>query len=211
MKTSAAGRALITQREGRKLTAYRDPKGIWTIGVGHVDMTPPKVTPGMTITESQCDAMLAADLGQVEGVINFYVKVPISQNEFDAMASLGFNIGADGLRRSSVIKRLNLGDVAGAAQAFMLWDHPAVLEGRRAEERSQFLAPDLAGSGGIGRSQEVATARAQSLHARAAKIKDDAKATRVAGASAALVGTAGGGRVRPTDISRRSRSVSRSS
>ena len=35
MKTSAAGRALIERREGRRLSAYRDTRGIWTIGVGH--------------------------------------------------------------------------------------------------------------------------------------------------------------------------------
>ena len=50
----------------------------------------------MTITEAQCDALLAADLAPVEAVIG-RVKVPVTQNEFDALVSLGFNIGIGGL------------------------------------------------------------------------------------------------------------------
>ncbi len=142
MRVSPAGRAAIRQREGCRLSAYRDSRGIWTIGVGHVDMTPPVVTPGMRITEAEADAFLAADLTPVEATINGAVSVPLTQNEFDAMASLGFNIGVGGLRRCTVIGRLNRGDRSGAADAFLLWAHPAELLGRRKAERIQFLTPD---------------------------------------------------------------------
>ena len=142
MRVSPAGRAAIRQREGCRLTAYRDSGGIWTIGVGHVNMTPPAVTPGMRITEAEADAFLADDLAPVEATIAKYVRVPLSQNECDALASLGFNIGVGGLARSSVVSRLNKGDRAGAADAFKLWAHPSSLLGRRREERAQFLRPD---------------------------------------------------------------------
>ena len=142
MRVSPAGRLAIRQREGCRLTAYRDSRGIWTIGVGHVNMTPPAVTPGLRITEAQADQFLAADLAPVEATIAGAVKVPLTQNEFDALASLGFNIGANGLRRCTVVGRLNRGDRAGAAQAFLLWAHPSELMGRRRAEMKQFQTPD---------------------------------------------------------------------
>lgn len=169
MKTSAAGRALIEQREGRRLVAYDDATGPLTIGVGHTGrMSPPPVSVGMRITEAECDAMLAADLGPVEAAIHDAVKVPISQNEFDALASLGFNIGTGGLRGSTVIKRLNLGDIAGAAEAFMLWNRPASLVRRRRAERAQFLAPD--GAVAVARAATLATlAETTKIKARTAQ------------------------------------------
>ena len=142
MRVSPAGRAAIRQREGCRLAAYRDTRGIWTIGVGHVNMTPPVVTPGMRITEAQADAFLADDLAPVEATIARCVRVPLTQSQVDALASLGFNIGIGGLARSTVVSRLNRCDVAGAADAFLLWAHPAELLGRRRAERVQFLAPD---------------------------------------------------------------------
>lgn len=191
MKTSAAGRALIEQREGRRLAAYADSVGVPTIGVGHTGrMSPPKVTPGMTITEAECDAMLATDLAPVEAVINAAVKVPISQNEFDALASLGFNIGAAGLRGSTVVEKLNQGDVQGAADAFLNWEKPAVLKSRRLAERAQFLRPDAPNAAGVSRSLTVANARAQTLAVRAAADTAKAKTTRNAGGALALGGTA---------------------
>ena len=70
MKTSAQGRAAIERREGRRLSAYRDSRGIWTIGVGHAATgLPPRPSAGMTISEAACDALLAADLAPVEAVI----------------------------------------------------------------------------------------------------------------------------------------------
>ena len=142
MRVSPAGRAAIRQREGCRLTAYRDSRGIPTIGVGHVDMTPPVTTMGMRITLAQADAYLAADLAPVEAAIASAVKVPLSQNQCDALASLAFNIGVGGFKRSTVVARLNREDYAGTADAFMLWAKPAVLIGRRRAEKAQFLTPD---------------------------------------------------------------------
>lgn len=171
MKTSAAGRALITQREGRKLAAYRDQKGVLTIGVGHTGrMSPPPVTAGMRITDDQCDEFLARDLAPVEAVINGAVKVPMTQDEFDALASLGFNIGAGGLKTSTVIRKLNLGDVQGAANAILLWNKPANLLKRRQEERAQFLKPDPSPAS----AATFAGARADALKTNAAAVRQAA-------------------------------------
>lgn len=140
MKTSQAGLYAIQQRECSRLKAYRDSRGIWTIGVGHTGrMSPPKVWPWSSITPAQCLAYLATDLAPVEAEINRCVKVPITQNQFDALASLGFNIGCGGLAGSSVIKMINTGNITTAANDFLLWDHPAELLGRRQAERKQFL------------------------------------------------------------------------
>lgn len=142
MKTSAAGRAALTQREGLRLTAYRDSKGIPTIGVGHVNASPPVTVMGMTITRAQADALLAADLAPMEAVVNDAAPRGMSQNAFDACVSLAFNIGVAGFRGSTVARKIASGDMAGAADAFLLWNKPPELMGRRKAERVQFLTPD---------------------------------------------------------------------
>ena len=139
MKTSPAGIAAIAQREGERLTAYRDSRGFWTIGVGHLTNAFFKVFPGLRITREKEMELLAHDLGEVEATINRCVKVPMTQNQFDAMASLGYNIGCGGLAHSSVVRNLNAGKINAAADAFMAWCHPSVLIGRRKAERIQFL------------------------------------------------------------------------
>lgn len=184
MKTSAAGRAAIARREGRRLFAYRDARGILTIGVGHTGrMSPPSVTAGMTIDAATCDSMLARDLAPVEAAIEAAVRVPLSQNEFDALASLGFNIGTAGLARSSALRRLNRGDIVGAADAFLAWSRPASLAARRHEERAQFLAPDET------RTPALAQARAEALTERATTVRTQARTTAIGGAATLVVGS----------------------
>ena len=139
MKTSAAGIKLIEQREGVRHGAYRDSRGLWTIGVGHLSNAYFRVTPGMIISEAKALELLAHDLGNVEIAINRAVKAPLEQHQFDALASLGFNIGCAGLAHSSVVHFINERKYESAAQAFMAWVHPAVLRGRRDAERRQFL------------------------------------------------------------------------
>ena len=143
MKTSANGRQAIALREGRRLGAYRDTRGILTIGVGHTSAAgPPPVTEGMTITLDECDAILAGDLATFEIAVNGAVKAPISQNAFDACVSLAFNIGAPGFVGSSVVRQINSGNMQAAADDFLMWDRPPELLGRRKGERAQFLRPD---------------------------------------------------------------------
>ena len=90
MKTGQAGIKLIKQFEGCRLTAYKCPAGVWTIGDGHTQ----GVQPGQTITQTQAEQMLVADLGEYESNVNKYQdKYKWSQNEFDALISFAYNIG----------------------------------------------------------------------------------------------------------------------
>jgi len=139
MKTSAKGIKLIEQREGVRHGAYRDSRGLLTIGVGHLSDSYFRVSPGMIISEAKALDLLAHDLGEVEDTINRAVKVPLQQYQFDALASLTYNIGCGGLAHSSVVHFVNLKMFTQAADAFMAWCHPAVLRGRRDSERRQFM------------------------------------------------------------------------
>lgn len=143
MKTTATGRALIEAREGVRLKAYRDAVGIWTIGVGHTSAAgPPAVVAGLSITPAQAGDILAQDLAQFERAVEAAVTVPLADHEFDALVSLAFNIGADAFARSTLVRRLNAGDRAGAAEAFLMWANAGgkpILLGRRKAERKQFL------------------------------------------------------------------------
>ena len=143
MKTTATGRALIEAREGVRLKAYRDAVGIWTIGVGHTSAAgPPAVVAGLSITPAQAGDILAQDLAQFERAIEAAVHVPLADHEFDALVSLAFNIGAEAFARSTLVRRLNAGDRAGAAEAFLMWANAGgkpILLARRKAERKQFL------------------------------------------------------------------------
>lgn len=138
MKTSPQGREAITQREGLRLKAYRDSRGIATIGVGHA-FGPPVVRMGQVITRERADAILSGDLGRFEAAVTGAVKVALTQNQFDACVSLAFNIGERGFAGSTVVHRLNQKDYKGAADAFLMWERPPELKSRRESERLQFL------------------------------------------------------------------------
>lgn len=94
-----AGLALIKQYEGCRLAAYRCAAGVWTIGYGHTA----GVHSGMTITQAQADAYLQQDIAKFEGYVNnpAYVSITeqLNQNQFDALVSFAFNLGAGNLRK----------------------------------------------------------------------------------------------------------------
>jgi len=138
MKTSPAGSALVRHFEGCKLVAYQDSGGTWTIGWGH---TGPDVTPGLRITQERADQLLARDLAIFEAAVTYAIRVFLKQCQFDAMVAFAFNVR--GWRGSTLIKKLNAGDFAGAAAEFPKWCHAGgeVLDGlvlRRAAEQRLF-------------------------------------------------------------------------
>ncbi|MGU3536703.1 lysozyme [Methylobacterium sp. A54F] len=142
MELSAIGRAALVAREGRRLAAYRDAAGIWTIGVGHTSAAgPPAVTPGLTLDAQTCDAIFARDVAAFARVVADALPGPLPPHAFDALVSLCFNIGPAAFLRSSVLRRLRAGDRAGAAEAILLWNRPAVLIPRRQAEYDQFRTP----------------------------------------------------------------------
>lgn len=140
MQTSDDGRKRLILREGKRNKAYRDTKGIWTIGVGHTSMAgPPKVTPSLVITDAEIDEIFSRDLKKYEDTVNKVLTKPVSQKQFDALVSLCFNIGQGAFARSTVVRKINAGDYKGAAEAFMLWNKPPEIIGRRRTEKKQFL------------------------------------------------------------------------
>lgn len=158
MKTSSNGRALIERYEGLILQSYDDAndhivpaggssRGTLTIGYGHTSAAgAPKVVPGMKITKEQADTILASDLQKVEADVTRLVKVPLNQNQFDALVSFHFNTGS--LGKSTTLRKLNAGDIQGAADGLMMYTRGRVngqlipmkgLVTRRNEEKALFL------------------------------------------------------------------------
>ena len=140
MKTSQQGIALIEQFEGLRLAAYQDGAGIWSIGVGHTD----RVKEGDTCTSAQADEWLQQDIEQAERAVNTLVKIPLNQNQFDALVSFTYNLGWASLEESTLLRLLNAGATQLAAAEFPKWDDVAgkVSEGllkRRMAERALFM------------------------------------------------------------------------
>lgn len=146
MQTSTTGRELITKFEGCILKAYWCPAGILTIGIGHTSADgSPTVAAGMIITRDEADTILARDLLSFEDSVTRLVKVPLNQNQFDALISFTFNLGAGALKGSTLLRKLNAGDYAGAASEFAKWNKAGgkVLAGltrRRTAEAELFRA-----------------------------------------------------------------------
>lgn len=139
-----AGLDIIKESEGLRLTAYWTG-GQWLIGYGHSRTA----KEGMTITEAEADALLREDVADAESAVRNLVKVPVNRNQFSAMVSLAYNLGGGGFSRSQVVERINAGDYAGAADAFLLHDRARVegelrsiphLTERRKKERALFLS-----------------------------------------------------------------------
>ncbi|EOG1837700.1 lysozyme [Enterobacter hormaechei] len=146
MQTSDKGIALIKQFEGCKLTAYQDSVGAWTIGYGWtkpVDGKP--IRAGMTIKQETAERLLKTGLVSYESDVSRLVKVGLTQGQFDALVSFTYNLGARSLSTSTLLRKLNAGDYAGAADEFLRWNKAGgkVLNGltrRREAERALFLS-----------------------------------------------------------------------
>ena len=144
MKTSDAGLFALALHEGIVPAPYRDSVGVWTYGIGHTlgagYPDPEKMLRGMP---SSLDAALRdvfdlfrRDVAKYEAAVNRAVKVPVTQAQFDALVSFHYNTGAIG--KASLVKRLNAGDVAGAATGFLAWMKPPEIKDRRTAEFALF-------------------------------------------------------------------------
>lgn len=147
MKTSNQGLTLLMEREGVRNEAYRDTKGIWTVGVGHVG---PEVHEGLVWTDERCREVFAKDIERFEKSVNDCVEVPLEQHQFDALVSFAFNCGPEALphgnlgKPSSILRALNAGDYAKAADSFNNWMADPKVQTRRAAEREQFKGAQFA-------------------------------------------------------------------
>lgn len=146
MQTSDKGIALIKQFEGCKLTAYQDSVGVWTIGYGWTQPFDGKpIRAGMAIKQETAERLLKTGLVSYESDVSRLVKVGLTQGQFDALVSFTYNLGARSLSTSTLLRKLNAGDYAGAADEFLRWNKAGgkVLNGltrRREAERALFLS-----------------------------------------------------------------------
>ena len=143
MRMTAGCRRQITEpSEGRRLVAYRDCVGVWTIGYGHTSRAGvPIVRSGMRITDAQADQILADDLAVFEKGVQACFNKPIPQWHFDAFVDLAFNIGMGAFRSSSVLRFYRAGQTYNAAQGLLAWNKaggkvmPGLVKRREAERQ----------------------------------------------------------------------------
>ncbi|MFI5138212.1 MAG: lysozyme [Sphingobacteriales bacterium] len=155
MKLSENGFKIIKNFEGLRLNAYRDVAGVWTIGYGSTRYHDGKtVKPGDKLaSDAQADALFQNTLGQYEEAVNRFVKVPLTQNQFDALTSFTYNEGTGALQESTLLVKLNEKNYIEAAAHFLVWNKITdpktgkkvvceTLVQRRKEESQLFLSPD---------------------------------------------------------------------
>ncbi|NNU14944.1 glycoside hydrolase family protein [Parvularcula sp. ZS-1/3] len=132
---------LIKSFEGLELEAYKDVVGVWTIGYGH---TGERAFEGNEISEFEAEQLLIDDLLPIRAAVLELVEVPLTTRQLGALVSLTLNIGTDGLRRSTALKRLNRGNYIGAGEALTWWEKAGGkvrmgLRRRRAAELNLFM------------------------------------------------------------------------
>ncbi len=117
MKLSINGLNAIKRFEGLRLNAYQCSAGVWTIGYGHTK----GVKAGDSITEAQAEKYLLEDVKEAEDEVNWQ-GLKINQNQFDALVSFVFNLGAGNFRKSTLLKKIKANpDDPTIAQEFERW------------------------------------------------------------------------------------------
>jgi lysozyme len=142
-RISRDGLDLIASFEGWVNHVYNDPVGIPTIGYGHVVRRGEKWP--ARITEATGRSLLRKDAATAETAVRKAVKVPLTQNQFDALVCFTFNVGTAAFRSSTLLRKLNARDYHGAADEFLRWNKAgnqelAGLTRRRKAERKRFLS-----------------------------------------------------------------------
>lgn len=137
---STRGTELIKKHEGLRLKAYQCPGGVWTIGYGHTR----KVEENQSITKERAESLLSGDIRFSEEAVKLFVKVPVNQNEFDALVSFTFNVGSANLKKSTLLKLINKNEFLKAAGEYPKWIYSKgkILPGlviRRNDEKELFL------------------------------------------------------------------------
>lgn len=163
------------------IDAYLCPANIWTIGWGHAIMDGGVQLKGAAgkakaralypggITREQAEALLRGDLIPRAAQLSRLLKVEVSDAQFGALMALLFNIGGANLAASTLLRKLNAGDAAGAADQFLAWDKARVngvlqalagLTRRRRAERAMFLGEEWRAIAGVTRSRSRGAAAA---------------------------------------------------
>ena len=128
--------------EGRKYEAYKDVAGVWIVCDCH---TGRDIIKGKTYTDRECDNLLWKDLQPAKKTVDSLVKVPLNEYQRAALYSFVFNVGSDAFSKSTLLRKLNKGDHAGACEEMRRWVYAGGmkwkgLQNRREMERSMCLA-----------------------------------------------------------------------
>ena len=127
------------------VSAYRCPAGRWTIGYGSTK----GVRSGMKVTQDEAGERLITDLADAESAVKNYVRVPLTQPQYDSLVSFVYNVGSGNFRTSTLLKALNRGDYNEVPRQLLRWNKAHVdgvlqalpgLTRRRATEASLFAA-----------------------------------------------------------------------
>ena len=141
MKVSKLGLVEIAGHEGIVPMPYLDSVGVWTVGIGHAEVSgrppnPRHMARGVALPMTEIFELFEADIAAFARDVDSAVDVPVVQHEFDALVSFHYNTG--GIRRASLTRRLNAYDRRGAADAFMMWRRPPEIMNRRHKEQTLF-------------------------------------------------------------------------
>ncbi|HBA52895.1 MAG TPA: lysozyme [Syntrophorhabdus aromaticivorans] len=116
-QVSQEGLELVKKYEGLRTQAYRCPAGVWTIGYGHTE----GVKPDTEVTAERAEELLNQDLTQAGAQVERLVHVPLTDNQFSALTSFVFNVGAGNLESSTLLRRLNAGDYDAVPSELAKW------------------------------------------------------------------------------------------
>ncbi|NIE98483.1 lysozyme [Pantoea sp. Acro-805] len=128
--------------EGRVYEPYKDVAGVWTVCDGH---TGGDIVKGRKYTDRECDRLMWNDLQSVKSAVDSLVKVPLGEYQRASLYSFTYNVGTSAFLKSTLLKKLNAGDEAGACEEMRRWVYAGGmkwkgLQNRRDMERSLCLA-----------------------------------------------------------------------
>ena len=110
---------LIELSEGFRSMPYSDAAGVGTVGYGHKILSGEDFSAGLT--EAQAKTLLASDAQRAAQAVDGLVTVPLNQNQFDALVDFAFNLGANALRESTLLRLLNAGNYAAIPNEMQRW------------------------------------------------------------------------------------------
>jgi lysozyme len=152
VKLSEEGLRFLKEKEGVRNKVYDDGAGFPTVGVGHklVDVEIHNYPIGAYVPDCQVDAWLRQDVTFAERCVNNWVLVELTQTGYDMLVSFVFNVGCEAFKKSTLLRRLNRGEVKEASEEFKKWvfsnkRRMAGLVTRRAEEAKRFLEAETHG------------------------------------------------------------------
>lgn len=137
---------LIKKYEGFRPQSYQDSVGVWTIGYGTTRINGEPVKAGMTITEDQAIQYVQLEVNKLWSQIEQVVKVPINDNQMNALVDFAYNLGFNALKTSTLMRYINQSKFEQAASEFGKWVYAGgkVLPGlvkRREAEKQLFIEP----------------------------------------------------------------------